>query len=139
MGCHALLQGIFPTEGSNPGLLHCRQILYLLSRQESQSSIVLWQPQSTPLTSTSPASSLGGVSPLQKFSSQYAVPKANSVTLGVPLTQSAVCHCFGGCPGGSDSKEPACKAGDPGSISGLGGSAGEGNVCPLQYSGLENP
>ena len=31
MGCHALLQGIFPTQGSNPGLLHHRQILYLLS------------------------------------------------------------------------------------------------------------
>ena len=28
MGCHALLQGIFPTQGSNPGLLHCRWILY---------------------------------------------------------------------------------------------------------------
>ena len=25
--CHALLQRIFPTQGSNPGLLHCRQIL----------------------------------------------------------------------------------------------------------------
>ena len=30
-GCHALLQGIFPTQGSNPVLLHCRQILYHLS------------------------------------------------------------------------------------------------------------
>ena len=27
VGCHALLQRIFPTKGSNPGLLHCRQIL----------------------------------------------------------------------------------------------------------------
>ena len=27
MGCHALLQGIFPSQGSNPGLLHCSQIL----------------------------------------------------------------------------------------------------------------
>ena len=26
--CHALLQGIFPTQGSNPGLLLCRQIFY---------------------------------------------------------------------------------------------------------------
>ena len=26
-GCHALLQGIFRTQGSNLGLLHCRQIL----------------------------------------------------------------------------------------------------------------
>ena len=31
MGCHALLQGIFPTQGSNTGLLHCRKILYHLS------------------------------------------------------------------------------------------------------------
>uniref|UniRef100_A0A8B9YL87 Nucleophosmin n=1 Tax=Bos mutus grunniens TaxID=30521 RepID=A0A8B9YL87_BOSMU len=35
VGCHALLQGIFPTQGSNPGLLHCRQILYHLSHQGS--------------------------------------------------------------------------------------------------------
>ena len=33
VGCHALLQGILPTEGSNPGLLHCSQILYHLSHQ----------------------------------------------------------------------------------------------------------
>ena len=32
-GCHSLLQGILPTQGSNPGLLHCRQILYHLSHQ----------------------------------------------------------------------------------------------------------
>ena len=31
MGCHALLQEIFPTQGSNPGLPPCRQILYQLS------------------------------------------------------------------------------------------------------------
>ena len=34
--CHALLQGIFPTQGSNPGLPLCRQILYCLSHQGSQ-------------------------------------------------------------------------------------------------------
>ena len=33
--CHALLQGIFPTQGSNPNLPHCRQILYWLSHQGS--------------------------------------------------------------------------------------------------------
>ena len=32
--CHALLQGIFPTQGSNPGLPHCRQILYHLSHPQ---------------------------------------------------------------------------------------------------------
>ena len=35
VGSHSLLQGIFPTQGSNPGLLHCRQILYCLSLQGS--------------------------------------------------------------------------------------------------------
>ena len=35
VGCHALLQGIFPTQGSNPGLPCCRQILYHLSQQGS--------------------------------------------------------------------------------------------------------
>ena len=30
VGCHALHQGIFPTQGSNRGLLHCRWILYQL-------------------------------------------------------------------------------------------------------------
>ena len=35
MGCHPLLQGIFPTQVSNPGRLHCRQILYLLSNEGS--------------------------------------------------------------------------------------------------------
>ena len=41
-------------------------------------------------------------------------------------------------PGGSDGKESACNAGDPGSIPGLGRSPGEGNGNPLQYSCLEN-
>ena len=35
VGCHFLLQGIFPTQGSNPGLLYCRQILYRLSYKGS--------------------------------------------------------------------------------------------------------
>ena len=35
VGCHALLQGIFPTQGSNPGLPQCRWILYCLSHQGS--------------------------------------------------------------------------------------------------------
>ena len=35
VGSLCLLQGIFPTLGSNPGLLHCRKILYQLSHQGS--------------------------------------------------------------------------------------------------------
>ena len=35
MGSLSLLQGMFPTQGSNPGLPHCRQILYQLSHKGS--------------------------------------------------------------------------------------------------------
>ena len=35
VGSLSLLQGIFPTQGSNPGLLHCRQIPYQFSHKES--------------------------------------------------------------------------------------------------------
>ena len=42
-------------------------------------------------------------------------------------------------PGGSDGKESACNAGEPGSIPGLGRSPGEANGYPLQCSCLENP
>ena len=35
VGCRTLLQGIFLTQGSNSGLLHCRWILYCLSHQGS--------------------------------------------------------------------------------------------------------
>ena len=41
VGCYALLQEIFPTQGSNSGLLHCRLILYHLSHQGS-SRILEW-------------------------------------------------------------------------------------------------
>ena len=44
-----------------------------------------------------------------------------------------------GFPGGSDDKESAYKAEDPGLIPGLGRSPGEENGNPLQYSCLENP
>ena len=43
-----------------------------------------------------------------------------------------------GYPGGSNGKESACKARDPGLIPGWGRSPGEGNGNPFQYSCLEN-
>ena len=42
-------------------------------------------------------------------------------------------------PGGSDGKESAWNAGEPGLIPGLARCLGEGNDNPLQYSCLENP
>ena len=44
-----------------------------------------------------------------------------------------------GFPGGSDSKESTCNAGDLGSIPGFGRSPGGGHGNPFQYSCLENP
>ena len=51
--CHVLLQGIFPTKGLNPGLLHCRKILYhwatreapIISIPPSKSILNQWLPQ----------------------------------------------------------------------------------------------
>ena len=52
------------------------------------------------------------------------------------VTHSSICYGF---PGGSDSKESACNAGDLGSIPGLERFPGEGNGNPLHCSCLENP
>ena len=41
VGSHSLLQGVFPTQGSNPSLLRCRWILYQLSHQGSP-TILEW-------------------------------------------------------------------------------------------------
>ena len=38
-GSRSLLQQIFPTQGSNPGLLHCRRILYQLSHKGSPTKL----------------------------------------------------------------------------------------------------
>ena len=43
-----------------------------------------------------------------------------------------------GFPDSSVGKESTCNAGDPGSVPGLGRTAGEGKGYPLQYSGLGN-
>ena len=56
VGCHFLLQGIFPTQGLNPGLPHCKQILYPLSRQGSPMNTELgtndWQLSPQPRDSS---------------------------------------------------------------------------------------
>ena len=51
VGCHALLQGIFPTQGSNPDVPHCRWILYHLRHQGSPGAE--WYPTMWPLISIS--------------------------------------------------------------------------------------
>ena len=43
VGCHALFQGIFLIQGSNPGLLHYRQILYRLSKYLNKKCYLLFK------------------------------------------------------------------------------------------------
>ena len=51
----SLLQGIFPTQGSNPGLPHCRQILHQLSHKGSL-TLLFFSPLSVGIVSTTPTS-----------------------------------------------------------------------------------
>ena len=56
-----------------------------------------------------------------------------------PASSLAIISSNTGFPGSLVGKESACNAGDPGLITGLGSSPGEGIGYPLQYSFLENP
>ena len=60
VGCHALHQGIFPTQGSNPGFPHCRRILYHLSHQGSQ-RILEWVAYPSPGELPDPGIKLGSL------------------------------------------------------------------------------
>ena len=66
----SLLQGIFPTQGSNPGLPHCRRILYQLSHQGSP-KILEWgaypfsSRSSWPRDQTGVSCIAGGFSPTE--------------------------------------------------------------------------
>ena len=117
------LQGIFLTQGSNLGLLHCRQILYHLSHRGS---------------------------PMMTL--QQSKSKLNYFEI-LACKMTNWCHCIffmlsplplwvypdaSGFPGGSDGKASACNVGDVGLIPGSGRSPGEGNGNPPQYSCLEN-
>ena len=131
VGSLSLLQGIFSAQGSNPGLLHCRQILYQLSHKGSP-RILEWIDS--------------------PFSSRFSL-KAQSVKNHLQCRRPwfdpwvrkirwrrdrLPTPGFLGFPCGSVGKESACNVGDLGSIPGLGRSPGEGHSYPLQYSGLEN-
>ena len=52
VGSLSLLQGIFPTQGSNPDLPHCRRILYQLSHKESPKAGSIWKMFNTAIQFT---------------------------------------------------------------------------------------
>ena len=108
----------------HPELLNCSSELLLLPSL-SVSPPGVWAPWGHALLFTAVYTQTGSI---------CAMDECN-VNLRTTAPRALYVMCF---PGGSDSKEATCSAGDPGSIPGLGGSPGEGNGYPLQYSFLEN-
>ena len=70
VGCHVLFQGIFPTQVSNLGLLHCRWILYCLSQQSKKAQMEeIPEFSRTELAQHPPGQGSSGVSDLATWSS----------------------------------------------------------------------
>ena len=59
VGCHFLLQGIFLTQESNLGLLHCRQTLYQLNYEGSPYICIYTHTQTYIYIYSSPAAAIG--------------------------------------------------------------------------------
>ena len=89
VGCHALLQGIFPTQGSNPGLPHCRWIL-LPSQPPRKPNIAInisniqerKEREALPLTSLPPSPSSVAIN----------ISPGNSVE--IPVEKKTLTHVF---------------------------------------------
>ena len=91
VGSLSLLQEIFPTQGSNPGLLHCRQILYQLSHKGSP-RILEWIAY--PFSSgSSQARNQTGVSCIAgRFFTNWAIREAlNYIEYNINFFENQVC------------------------------------------------
>ena len=75
VGCHDLLQGISPIQGSKPGLLHCRRILYYLSQQRSP-RILQWVAYPFSRGSSGPCNQNGVSCIAGGFFTNWAIRKA---------------------------------------------------------------
>ena len=127
VGSQSLLRGIFPTQGLNPGLPHCRQVLYQLSHQGNpgnQQSQIIWIQIPAlnsvwPWESWWPPWSLVSLSIKCGWYSQFYAFQ-NHISN----------HIFVISPSSVD-KESARNTGDPGLIPGSGRSAGKGIGYPF--------
>ena len=86
VGCHALLQGIFPTQGSNPGLQHCRRILYILSHKGSP-QILEWVDYPFSRGSSQPRNQTGVSCIAGEFFTSWAVRSREILSCKVPPTR----------------------------------------------------
>ena len=83
VGGLSLLQGIFPTQGSKPGLPHCRQILYQLSHHGSP-RIPKWVAYSFSKGSSRPRNRTGVSFIAGKFFNQLSYPGKPTVIVLAP-------------------------------------------------------
>ena len=127
VGCHFLLQGIIPTQGSNPGLLYCRQILYHLrhaGKPKDGHSLSIHRPA---------ICTVSGFFMPTILQTSFRHKHSEFSQLPRDLWASQVSRVV---------KNSPANAGDlikEGLIPGLGRSPGGGNGTPLQYPCLENP
>ena len=87
VGSLSLLQGIFPTQGLNPGLLHCRWILYQLSHKGSP-RILEWVAYPFSSRSSQPRNQTGVSCIAGRFFTSWALRKA---ILQMVILSSEVC------------------------------------------------
>ena len=78
VGCRSLLQGIFPTQESNPGLLHCRQILYHKWSHKWSPRILECVPLPSPADLPDPGIEMGSPELQVDFFTNWAMREAPS-------------------------------------------------------------
>ena len=106
LGCHALLQGIFPTQESNPGLPHCGQILYCLNHQGNP-GILEWVAQPFSRGSSRPRNWTGVSCIVGRFFTSWATREAPMPSASCLNSSELWCGSkhFQSSPGGSNEQQ----------------------------------
>ena len=84
LGCHALFQGILSTEGSNPGLLHCRWILNCCLSHQRSPRILEWVAYLFFRGSSPPRNWTGVFCTAGRFFTSWAIRETPHITLFNP-------------------------------------------------------
>ena len=84
VGSLSLLQGIFPTQGSNPGLWHCRRILFQLSHRESPRTLE-WVAHPFSSRSSWPRNQTGVSFIAGRFFTNWAIREAPKSNIKYPM------------------------------------------------------
>ena len=103
VGDHSLLQGIFPIQGLNPGLSHCRRILYCLSHKGSP-RILEWVAYPFSSGSSRPRNRTGVSCIAGRFFTSWATGEAQPLSLLLLLSRFShvrLCNPIEGSPPGS--------------------------------------